>query len=103
MTQVEMIREAAARFPKEIGLRAFSGERFKILLGQSYVSEGKVILYAGIRKTCYQCQGLGYVNPAPFDKIQDCYVCRTSRYSWQAFAKGTVTELLAEVVKLQGE
>lgn len=67
-----MVRDAAGDFPDEFGLKAFPGKRFKILLGQSYVSEGKVLLYLGIKRASNQ---------------------------WEAFCKGTPAELRKEIVR----
>ena len=66
------IRSVVRRFPAEFGLRAFPGERFRINLSDCYVSQGKVILYAAVR--------------------------RGER--WEAFCKGDVEEILREVVPI---
>ena len=67
----KVVADAVAKFPEEFGLRAFPGKRFKILRQQSYVSEGVVMLYTGIR----------------------------TGDRWECFCKGTVEELQMEVTK----
>lgn len=68
----EKVAQAATSFPARFGLRAFPGDRFKILIEHSFVSDGKVMLYTG--------------RLMPDGK-------------WASFAKGTVAELLREVVQ----
>lgn len=69
------VAEAAQEFPDIFGLRAFPGDRFKILLGASYLNEDGVQLYTGILKDG----------------------------NWLSFAKGTPAELRKEVVPLPPE
>jgi hypothetical protein len=77
MTDHEIITEAATRFPKEFGFRAFPYDKFRISLGLSYLRE----------------RG----NP-------DSLMLYTQRLcedgEWRDFAKGTETELKREMVKL---
>lgn len=68
----EMVAKAAKSFPSTFGLRAFQGDRFKILPGESYVSDAVVMLYVGRQQ--------------PDDG------------TFRAFCKGTVSELLHEIV-----
>ncbi len=67
------IDEAAAKLPERFGLRAFPDKVFKINRSQSYVSDvdREVMLYT--------------------------YVLSDDG-EWKAFAKGTVDELLREVI-----
>jgi hypothetical protein len=70
----ELIKHEAGKFPPEFGLRAFPRDKFKILLGDSYMSEGRVILYVGING----------------DRPDE----------WQAFCKGSPSELRTQVISL---
>ncbi len=65
--------EAKAKFPEEFGLRAFPGQMFAISEGASYFSGKTLMLYLAV-------------------KGKDG--------KWAAFCKGTVSELLREVVRL---
>ena len=71
---MQSIQAIIATFPETFGLRAFPGKVFKIVESQSFISEGVMQLYT-------------YVNVA--DRIPA---------RWQAFSKGTPSELRAEVV-----
>lgn len=68
----QAVKEAAKQFPEEFGLQAFPGERFSISEDASYVNDKDVVML--------------YV-----------YVKKGDR--WMSFAKGTVAELLKEVVR----
>jgi hypothetical protein len=68
--QQQLIKSEANRFPAEFGLRAFPGERFKIMLSDSYISDGRVVLYTGIK----------------------------TKSGFQAFAKGSAGELIGQIV-----
>ncbi len=71
--QEAAIATAAAEFPAEFGLRAFPGDRFKIVPRDCYMrSETEVMLYTHVKRGD----------------------------TWLAFAKGTPAELKAEMVKL---
>lgn len=69
--QMDMVESAANTFPKEFGLRAFPGVRFRVNVSNSFISDGKVMLYT--------------------DALRDG--------QWLAFAKGTPEELRREVTK----
>lgn len=64
------IADAVSQFPPEFGLRGFPGERFRVSLRDSYVSDGVVMVYTE----------------------------RDAGGMWLAFAKGTVGELLGQTV-----
>lgn len=50
--QEQAVQKAAFEFPAEFGLREFPGDRFKVLVRESYVnSAGFVVLYLGLKKT----------------------------------------------------
>lgn len=72
MNDRDLLQQAADRFPKEFGLRRFPGDRFCISLCDSFVSEGRVMLYTRVLR-------------------ED---------QWCSFAKGTEAELLGQVVEL---
>lgn len=72
----QRVAQAAAEFPSRFGLRAFPEDRFMILLKDSYVSEGEIMLYTGI----LQPDG-----------------------TWKSFAKGTPEELRANITPAPGE
>ena len=70
---MELILAAKSEFPATFGLRAFRGDVFRISEAASYVTGGAVMLY-------------------------------TQRYSdgqWRAFAKGSPSELRAQIVRLK--
>lgn len=67
--QQELILEQAALLPSEFGLSAFPGLRFRVSVKDSYVNDGRVILYTEVKRG---------------DK-------------WSSFAKGTATELRSEI------
>lgn len=67
------IVNAAAEFPETFGLRAFPGEKFRVSISASYVSDGQVMLYTD--------------------------VWSRARGEWQSFAKGTPAELRAQICK----
>lgn len=67
----EAVRKAVEAFPKTFKLRAFPGETFRVNLQNSYISEGRLILYTDI--------------------LQDG--------KWVAFAKGSRNVLRNEIVK----
>lgn len=67
--QLEAITAAAAEFPKEFGLAAYPGDRFKISTLASYHNGTQVMLYTQIKKGD----------------------------QWLDFAKGTAAELRAQV------
>ncbi len=69
--KMQAIRKEIAKFPAEFSLRAFPGEKFKIVESQSYMEDGKILLYV-----------YGFRNG-----------------EWLAFAKGTPEELQAQIVK----
>lgn len=71
MSNTTDIVSAAAEFPATFGLRAFPGKRFRVNLGNSYVSQGQVLLYTDIQTDT----------------------------GWVPFAKGTPAELAREVTK----
>lgn len=68
----QVIDEAVKKFPHVFGLRAFPGDKFKLMRTQCYVSEGVVQLYT--------------------------YIWDKKRRGWFAFAKGTARELERELV-----
>lgn len=70
-----LVKELMAKFPAEFGLRSFPGDRFRISARDSYWSceEGAVLLYTEI------------------------YIPATQK--WLSFAKGTVSELTANIVR----
>lgn len=75
--QKQMVETAIKLFPETFGLRAFKGEVFRISKTHSYVSDivgrNKVILYTDV-------QGVDG--------------------EWRSFAKGTIVELMADLVRL---
>jgi hypothetical protein len=78
----DMVAAAIKTFPKEFGLRAFPGDRFRISLSSSYVNDsGEVTLY-----TERYCGKADETNP--------------SSHWWRSFAKGSVAELRRELVVL---
>lgn len=68
--QERLIREAAAQFPEGFRLRAFPNDVFSIDIAASFVSEGKVLLYTAVWRDG----------------------------EWKAFAKGTISELKAQIL-----
>lgn len=74
-TEKELIENGAKGFPATFGMRGFPGGVFKISVRDSYVSEGRVMLYTA------RLQADG---------------------SWWSFAKGTEAEIRREMVPLQG-
>lgn len=71
----DRIEEAVARFPEKFGLRAFPGKVFRVSQSCTYVNNDVVYVYVSVEQD-------GISTP---------------------FAKGTVPEMLAEVVPLPEE
>jgi hypothetical protein len=69
--QKAMVMDAMKQFPAEFGLKAFPGEKFRVSLRTSYVNDSGVVML--------------YTERLVGDK-------------WLDFAKGTVTELTANMV-----
>lgn len=81
------VKAACARFPATFGLKAFSENTFRVSLRASYMSQGRVMIYTERN-----------VSREGFVKLYG----REPRYAdelWIDFAKGTVSELLAQIIK----
>ncbi len=76
------VAEAALKFPKEFGLRAFPGNKFCVSVSASYWDSG---VYLG--KPPHEAGPILYTNVWKGDR-------------WIPFAKGTPEELEKEIVTL---
>lgn len=77
------IDAAIATFPETFGLRAFPGDTFKIERRDSFVSQGRILLYT--HKLMSENSLLSK---------------EAGKRVWSAFSKGSVEELRREVVAL---
>lgn len=50
LEQNRRVAEVCASFPDEFGLRAFPGERFCVVKGDSFWSDGAVVVYTYIKR-----------------------------------------------------
>jgi hypothetical protein len=78
------LAQAIKSFPKEFGLRAFPGKKFRVGVGQSFVGS----------------QNNTYI-PMIYTQVYDPELAKRHGYKepWMDFAKGTVEELKREIVK----
>ena len=84
--RTDLIRKEMATFPTEFGLRGFPGKRFRISIGDSYVTQEQ---REGGAPDDYKAPAI----------LLYTHVFSDERGEWLAFAKGTPSELRKEVTE----
>jgi hypothetical protein len=85
------IKLAADQFPATFSLRAYRDDTFRISIGASYVSEGRVMLYTQRLVSVERYKSIYGSEP------------RDEGSLWLDFAKGTLAELFDQVVPVKSQ